>query len=161
MQIQPGSAVSSFWCIQRSCDAKLAGRTDTTDVASFVKVVSDIKVKLFQIEEADIVKIEKTLPKTLKPVPGTMKLHQIIWTHLDEETIYLRELSCDTCQFSPNCTHHGIVPNKYAFTIQNIPMEVEANRICCASCEDIFESDTEEEQDLKNVGCDKFRVGFI
>lgn len=40
-------------------------------------------------------------------------------------------------------------PNK----IIDIPKIVKTNKIRCASCEDILESDTEEE-DLKNVGCD-------
>lgn len=82
--------------------------------------MSDIKVKLFQIEEEDIVKIENTLPKTLKPVPGTMKLHQIIWKHSDGESIHLRDLSCDICNFTSNCLHHEMVPNKYAIVPKSI-----------------------------------------
>ncbi|CAH1114644.1 unnamed protein product [Psylliodes chrysocephalus] len=91
-----GAADGIVGVLKRSCNAKVAGGIDITDVASFVKAVSEIKVKLFRIEEEDIVKIKMTLPETLKPVPGNMKLHQIIWTHLNEESICLRELSCDT-----------------------------------------------------------------
>jgi uncharacterized protein YeeX (DUF496 family) len=34
-------------------------------------------VKIFQIKEAEVEKMEKDIPKKLKSVPDTMKIHQV------------------------------------------------------------------------------------
>ena len=60
------------------------------------------KVNVFFVEEKDIDEVRKQIPRDLKTIVGTMKLHQILFGSKNVHKITVRDLSC-FCEMECQC----------------------------------------------------------
>lgn len=113
-----GAADGVGGTLKRTADAAVAKGKDIANLDSFVQVITsntqNIEVKVvdkYQIYEKDLL-----IPKTdLRPLKGTLNVHQVIWHKATEELVF-REASCFVC-IDGDCSHTKLI-GKY--TTQNI-----------------------------------------
>jgi hypothetical protein len=94
-------------CLKRQADCRLNAGIDIPSAEELFKVLSNEEscITLYYIEDADIVNVESSCSKNLKPIQGTMKLHQVI---TDEELcVASRNLSC-FCTRPTVCTCYSL-----------------------------------------------------
>ena len=65
--------------IKRTADRMIANGDDVTDAETMMKVLktANTTVKLYLVTEKEIETVRELLPKSLKSVPETMKIHQV------------------------------------------------------------------------------------
>ena len=80
-------------------------------------------MNFFEVLPSDIEVIDAVLPSKIKPIPNTMKLHQVTWSRLQSSSAGLRYLSCSTCSMS-SCSHYDLKPS-----IRNFPADLSASGI--------------------------------
>ena len=56
------------------------------------RVVTGVKIEI--VQEHEVIQKNELLPKNLKPFPGSMKVHQIVWTKTSTNGLAMRSLSC-------------------------------------------------------------------
>lgn len=81
--------------LKRTANHLVLQGNDITDASSFVKLLTrqGSVVFIYQVSEADIAVVTQALEKqSLKPIPGTYKLHQIKTMNTGE--IWYRDISC-------------------------------------------------------------------
>lgn len=83
------------------------------NAASFVKELNSNTIIVYEIKESEINKIDEGI-LTLKSIPGTMKLHQVLG--VARSRLKYRDISC----LSINCNDHPC--NKFVFPGGNIDM---------------------------------------
>jgi len=85
--------------VKRSADQAVAHRCDITSADNLIRTLRDLdlKVNIFEIGISDIELIDNVIPKSLKSISNTMKLHQLVWDHIEPRSLGLRELSCTDC----------------------------------------------------------------
>ncbi|KAK6183523.1 hypothetical protein SNE40_010993 [Patella caerulea] len=90
--------------VKRSADRLVRNGTDIMNARSMMNALqkAGTTVKLYVIEEPDIKCVETSLNITLKRVPGTMKMHQLITT--SPGVLKYRDVSC-ICVDAPCSTH--------------------------------------------------------
>ena len=83
-------------CIKRTADRMVLNGADIPDASSLYNTLrtSESAVKVYYVDEEDVLKVN--CPKSLSPIKGTMKLHQL-WTS-SRKNIAHRSLSCFCCQ---------------------------------------------------------------
>ena len=81
------------------------------NASSFVKEMNSDSIKVYEVKESEITEIDRIIP-TLKPIPGTMKIHQVFTTELSK--LEYRDISC----LSRDCTDH--LCRTFAFPNDNI-----------------------------------------
>ena len=64
--------------IKRSADAAVLNGADITNASSLCEALTTT-VNLSIVTEEEVLDIEKTLPADLRPIPETMKIHQVIY----------------------------------------------------------------------------------
>lgn len=74
---------------------------------------------LFTVRESDKIEADLLIPKSLKTIPETSKIHQITWGIDDSRKLFLRQLSCTKCCLETVCTHFPI--SKGSFEYQDSP----------------------------------------
>ncbi|XP_069109737.1 uncharacterized protein [Argopecten irradians] len=130
--------------VKRKADQAVAYGKDITDVHDMYHVLTgeQIDVKLIVVEESDINEISRTLPDNVKPVPGTMKIHQVL-TAIDSSHITVRDLSC-FCKKPLRCS---------CFTPKSVPIEVnvESNVVSQAVVERVETTVTEASSENTNT----------
>ena len=92
--------------MKRTADARVDLGEDIPDAEKLDKILNGTtKVKMFMVMDSAVGDVEKKLPERLKPVPGTMALHQIGLQHVNcaAGKIWVRNISC-FC--SPHCECH-------------------------------------------------------
>ncbi len=87
--------------LKRTADHAVDHGVPVNDVADFMKVVSDTSVVLFCITGADIARIQRKIPNGIKPIAGTMKLHQL--QIIGKGNVSVRNFSC-FCQQTRSCS---------------------------------------------------------
>ena len=93
--------------LERAADRRVLHGADIMNCKSFADEVNMARrtSKLYIIDDFDIKEVEKCLhEKTLKTIPGTMKLHQVIVT--SPEHLQFRDASC-TC-LEKTCPSHSL-----------------------------------------------------
>ncbi|KAF9408110.1 hypothetical protein HW555_012084, partial [Spodoptera exigua] len=119
--------------LKRSVDRLVAFGKDVTDIDSLVQtlktVVTGVKIEI--VQEHEVIEKDELLPKNLKPFPGSMKVHQIVWTKTSTNGLAMRSLSC----VEPGCLYdtirccHGKHMGFYELpTEANVQEEVEIKR---------------------------------
>ena len=88
----PADAVGGV--LKRTADQTVDhGVCSITSAGDLLKILSEkTSVTMFSVKEEEMNKIDVMLPKTLKPVAGTMKLHQL--QILQEHSLSCRNFSC-------------------------------------------------------------------
>jgi len=83
-------------CIKRTADRMVLNGADIPDASALYNIlrISESAVKVYYVDEEDVQKLN--CPKSLSPITGTMKLHQL-WTS-SRKNISHRNLSCFCCQ---------------------------------------------------------------
>ncbi len=73
-----GAADAVGGVLKRTADRSVDFGSNITNADDFLRILSKkTTVRLFLVKEEDITAIATSLPGALKPIPGTMKLHQI------------------------------------------------------------------------------------
>lgn len=82
--------------LKRTADRYVASQGDIPDLNSFVNAlqpsVTCVKIKLVEVYE--VTEKDWLLPDNLKPFPGTLKVHQVVWAAESGNRLALRRLSC-------------------------------------------------------------------
>ena len=83
--------------IKRSADAKVGYGAEIIDASSFVKELNNNTIKVYEIKESEIRKIDDVI-LALKTIPGTMKVHQVFAvarSHLKYRDISFLPINCN------------------------------------------------------------------
>lgn len=96
--------------LKRTADQLVAFGTDITNIDTLVdSLKSAVKgVKIVTVQDYEITEKDWLLPNTLKAFPGTLKVHQAIWSANLNNQVVLRSLSCikPECLLEPiECLH--------------------------------------------------------
>ncbi|GBN83212.1 hypothetical protein AVEN_15953-1 [Araneus ventricosus] len=85
--------------IMQSADKAVAERNDIPDTDTLFTVLRERCTGVFvtTVSESDNTVIEKSLPQSIKPLVGTMTMHQISWCKAKPSSIEARSLSCFKC----------------------------------------------------------------
>lgn len=100
--------------VKRTADAAVAQGRDVVTLDGFLKIVrqNTQKINLATVEEYQIIEKDMLIPsEQLKPLKGTMKVHQILWQKNKDHLIF-RETSCFIC-FDMDCKHTKFVGKLY------------------------------------------------
>ncbi|KAL4718103.1 hypothetical protein ACJJTC_002395 [Scirpophaga incertulas] len=76
------------------------------------KIMIRTNILLYTVFEADMTIVDEMIPKILKPIPETTKIHQITWSRENPRKIYL---SCSICPVSTPCSHYPIQRGYYEY----------------------------------------------
>lgn len=99
--------------IKRTADSLVAHGEDIPDYTTFVvKMICRTNVRLYTVTESDIIEADNLIPKTLKTIPNTSKIHQITWSCEYPNKLFLRQLSCTECSLETVCPHF-LIANGY------------------------------------------------
>lgn len=110
-------------------DNKVCQGADITNAATFIEVVKEVKIELFEVKSDDINEVEKLTSRKLQAAPGTFQVHQVIWRADNEKNLYLRKRSCThNDDFSP-CKLCDLTRPKYCPTQITPPKKVSKKQI--------------------------------
>jgi len=95
-------------CIKRYADSLVAHGHDITSADELVSALKEkVSTHLFLIQDADISTIDEQFDTSkVKPLKGTMKLHQLTWTRGMCNFLGVRYLSCLECPMDQVCHHY-------------------------------------------------------
>ncbi|GBM16736.1 hypothetical protein AVEN_9336-1 [Araneus ventricosus] len=101
--------------IKQSADKALAEGNDIPDVDALFTVMRERCTGVFvtTVSKSDITVIEKSLPQNIKPLVGTMQVHQISWCKAKPSSIDARSLSCFKYKPGDKCIHYHIKSHSY------------------------------------------------
>ena len=102
------------------CDEAVALGKDVLCAQDMKNVVDRSQISTFIVNEKNIEEIKNLLPSSIKAVPKTKEIHQLIWTKLKPNELFSRYASCTECSFN-ECTHYAL-NNQTTF---NLSKEVE------------------------------------
>ncbi|XP_072152583.1 uncharacterized protein [Bemisia tabaci] len=92
--------------IKGRADSCVRQGNDINSIDTFLEAVNKTKVYVARIEESDICVVDDILKsKQLDPIPGTMKLHQVVTLSTNFNKLHLRYLSCIECRDQFDCKH--------------------------------------------------------
>lgn len=94
--------------IKRQADRLVALGEDISSYQKMLSRLNDSAIKVIGLNREDINKIDMILPANIPTFKGTMKCHEICWSRLDSERIYLRILSCLKCNVNTICDHYHL-----------------------------------------------------
>lgn len=113
--------------LKRSADRLVAFGNDINSINALVEglrtTVTGVKIKIVQEYEVD--EKDWLLPKVLKCFPGSMKIHQIVWTKTCK-ALAMRSLSCTdkNCLYNSIKCIHGKHLGFYELPIENLDNEM-------------------------------------
>lgn len=84
------------------------------DMIDVVSASANSKVSMYLITESDINKIDNLLTDNLKPTPNSSKIHQLIWSNLKNDKLFINYLSCTSCIVHPPCIHYPLKPDNFS-----------------------------------------------
>ncbi|KAJ0172514.1 hypothetical protein K1T71_011653 [Dendrolimus kikuchii] len=78
--LQPAQELRRGGSVKRTLDKQVAYSRDITNGKEVFEMLKSISksIQLFFIEESDIEMVQEHVPISLKPVPGTMQIHQML-----------------------------------------------------------------------------------
>lgn len=100
--------------LKRIADDAVAQGKDVNDFCRFMEVLKLKLDKIFvlPIEESLIVEEQQFLShntSVIKPIKGTMAVHQACWSREKEGMMMFRTLSCFSCGPADKCDHHHLL----------------------------------------------------
>lgn len=75
-------------------DNRVCNGKDIVDADTFIQAIEGEKIELVKITSDEVDKIDELIPKSLKAVKETFKIHQVMWSSKKENELYLRKRSC-------------------------------------------------------------------
>jgi len=111
-----GAADGIGGVVKRTADQCVAHGSDITSVDMLIENLkaASLKVHIFKVDQTDIEVVDCYVPKKLKSIPNTMKLHQLVWRSRAPATLELRGLSCTSCT-DQLCKHFAMNPATFTF----------------------------------------------
>ncbi|KAJ2937230.1 hypothetical protein O0L34_g19420 [Tuta absoluta] len=120
--------------VKRQLDKRVLYGEDVINATDAYRILQRTMktVKSFIVSSDDIKNIKNLMPEGLRAVPGTMKLHQVISTELNE--IEYRQLSCFCGKMRGLCSCHGpkthrLVPEKIMKEIFSVELPVSVTSV--------------------------------
>jgi len=103
--------------LKRAANAKVLHGKDILNASDFVKELreNDSNVRLYEVKPEEIAKKQNIIPSKLPTVPGTHKLHQIIYS--PKGVIFFRAISC-YCGVNEPHEHHKLT--KFVFPMKEV-----------------------------------------
>ena len=94
--------------VKQAADRQVKYGQDISCSYDFIYVLNkaNTSIKMYEINKSDIEKIDTAIPQKLKPVAGTMKLHQVIMEQ-DLNTVSYRDISC-FCRYGCEHAEHNL-----------------------------------------------------
>lgn len=103
-----GSADGIGATIKQTADAFVAQGHELPDFKTFViKMVARMNVVLIAISNSEVLAAE-ALPKKMKAIQNTKKIHQVTWTSDKPQYVYLLQLTCVACDLEQACRHREV-----------------------------------------------------
>ena len=98
--------------IKRTADDAVAHGRSITSPTDIIQLARDrnLNVVMFEVKTEDIEAMDKCMPKNIKPVKNTMRLHQVVWNRSAAGSLELRELTCNNCGTNQRCEHFALKP---------------------------------------------------
>lgn len=113
--------------VKRTADRLVAHGKDIQDLETLYRTLTEknTKVEVFLVTEQEIQDVYQLLPSKLKPIKNTMRVHQVTWDISEPSKIYVRRLSCVSCQ--KDCVHFGIGSHTYDMEIPAVILQPDFN----------------------------------
>lgn len=105
--------------LKRSADRLVLQGKDIYSASCFIKNLSDISIKMWEVTETKIDEYKNKIPAKIPPIPNIMSIHQVTWSKQNNSKIFLRSLSCFSCQFNIICKHHLMKQSSVIFPRQD------------------------------------------
>lgn len=87
-----GAADGVGGAIKRLLDQEVSHGNSVIDATSAINILKDItNIQLFYVSDSDIKEKQSQIPENLVPIPGTVRIHQII---CQKNKLQYRDLSC-------------------------------------------------------------------
>lgn len=94
--------------LKRDADKLVLRGSDITCAKDFVQKLKTSAVKIWEVSSQKIEVVKKELPKAVTQVPNIMSVRQITWTKKADNKLFLRSLSCYSCDFDKSCVHYSL-----------------------------------------------------
>ncbi|KAF9412444.1 hypothetical protein HW555_009047 [Spodoptera exigua] len=126
--------------LKRTLDKQVSYQHDITNIESLVQNLQCyVKgVKIETVEDYQVTEKDWLLPKDLKTFPGTMKVHQVVWSKESGNRLALRHLSCierECLNKTIRCPHgKHLVKKLFIHIIINITLHYICNNTNCNIC---------------------------
>jgi len=79
------------------------------------------------VEESEMKEVDKIVPTSIQPFPGTMSVHQLTWVKEYSNRAQLNSVSCYSCEAGTDCGHFKL-PNSPWMTEK--PCQVNPEQSC-------------------------------
>lgn len=107
-----GAADGIGGAVKRTLDSTVAHGEDIPDAKTAYEVLSEKGlIKMFYIPPEDIKALQEELVKNLKPLPNTLKIHQVIFK--DKNSVNFRNLSCFCKNLSGKCDCYSTKTHRF------------------------------------------------
>lgn len=107
-----GAADGIGGAVKRTLDSTVAHGEDIPDAKTAYEVLSEKGlIKMFYIPPEDIKALQEELIKNLKPLPNTVKIHQVIFK--DKNSVNFRNLSCFCKNLSGKCDCYSTKTHRF------------------------------------------------
>ncbi|XP_045774208.1 uncharacterized protein LOC123873410 [Maniola jurtina] len=107
-----GAADGIGGAVKRTLDSKVAHGEDIPDAKTAYEVLSEKGlIKMFYIPPEDIKVLQEELIENLKPLPNTLKIHQVIFK--DKNAVNFRNLSCFCKNMSGKCDCYSTKTHRF------------------------------------------------
>lgn len=96
--------------IKEMCDRHVTHGHDILCANDMVNYIDDSnsKINAFCVSNEDIKNFDSYIVDNLKPIQNTLKIHQIMWSKLNSNTLSFNYLSCSLCNVKTGCKHYRI-----------------------------------------------------
>ena len=95
------------------CDRHVACGNNILCARDMVDLInlSNCKVNAYLVAEDSITAIDAIIPEKLEIIQGTLNVQQLVWSHLNKDTLSFRNLSCSSCYLNFDFYHYTIRNN--------------------------------------------------
>lgn len=96
--------------IKRTADRLVAQGEDIPDFTTFIRAVESniTNIAISVVTEGNMEDIDRVLTDQGKSISGTLKIHQVTWVVTNPKRIYLRKLTCISCEPGSVCSHYSL-----------------------------------------------------
>lgn len=97
--------------LKRKADRLVLQGSDITCASEFVTKLGKSSIIIWEVPNKKIEEMKKQLPQNVPKVPNIMSVHQVTWDKNTNTKLFLRSLSCFTCNFGKPCIHYSLKPS--------------------------------------------------
>lgn len=100
-------------CVKNICNREVLLGRDVLSAQDIVDILPEKSTILFFCVDKDCIdEIQMLIPKALKAINKTMRLHQVAWTSQKLNELSFRFLSCTDCDANLECKHYNLAESK-------------------------------------------------